>query len=222
MTRRLQGAAAALVTLCFAASASAQAGRASGSVRDTNGRPIRGAIVRASNANAHPSEITATTDAKGRWALIGLTSAEWRFAVEAPGFVPQSAAVPVRMAGTPPLQFTLARDPGPLPGALEKNVEQQITEANSLRDQGRLDQAIAAYDEIRAKNPKLTAVNLVLGDVYRQRAAQERDPAARQTLLTRALGAYTEVLKTDAQNERAKTGADVTRGELGAGNTLNR
>lgn len=222
MTRRLQEAAAALVTLCFAATATAQTGRAAGLVRDTNGRPIRGAIVRATNPSAHPSEITASTDDKGRWALIGLSSAEWRFTVEAPGFLQQSAAVPVRVAGTPPLTFTLARDPGPLPGALGKNVQQEIAEANTLRDQGRLDQAIAAYDEIRAKNPKLTAVNLVLGDTYRQRAAQERDPAARQTLLSRALGAYTEVLKSDAQNERAKAGADSTRSELGAGNTLNR
>jgi hypothetical protein len=185
-------------------------------VRDTTGRPIRSAVVRATNRTAHPSEMTSTTDDKGRWAMIGLSTGEWQFAVEAPGFVTATASVPVRVAASPPLTFTLARDPGPLPGALEKNVQQQIADANALRDSGRLDQALSAYDDIRSKNPKLTAINLVLGDTYRLKAAQERNPAARQTLLTHALTAYTDALKGDETNERAQAGIDATRGELGA------
>ena len=124
--------------------------------------------MRAVNPVAHPSEITSTTDTKGRWAMIGLTSGEWRFTVEAPGFAPANAAVPIRVASGPPLTFTLARDLGPLPGALDKNIQQALTDASVLRDQGRFDQAIAAYEDIRSKNPKLTSVYLVLGDVYRQ------------------------------------------------------
>jgi hypothetical protein len=158
--------------------------------------------------------MTATTDDKGRWAMIGLSTGSWHFVVDAPGFVAGSADIPVRVAAAPPLLFTLGRDPGPPPGSLEKSIQQQITDANTLRDEGRLDQAIAAYDDIRSKNPRLTAINLVLGDTIRVRAAQEQNAAAKQTLLTRALSAYTEVLKTDESNERAKAGLAATRGEL--------
>jgi len=199
--------------MCCSAPAAAQTGRAAGLVRDTAGHSVRGAIVRALNDNAHPSEITASTDTKGRWAMIGLSSGEWRFVVEAPGFATARATVPVRVAGSAPMVFTLARDPGPLPGALEKNIQQLISDANTLRDQRRFDQAIAAYDEIRTKNPRLTAVSLVLAETYQQKAAQERDPAARKALLSLAAGSYSEVLKPDASNARAQAGLESTRRE---------
>jgi hypothetical protein len=215
VTRRLPGAAAALVALCLAVPAAAQSARALGVVRDPSGRPIRRAVVRATNANARPSEMTSTTDDKGRWAMIGLTTGEWRFVVDAPGFATATANVPVRVSASPPMTFTLARDLGPLPEALDKNIQQQIADANALRDGGRLDQAIAAYDDIRSKNPKLTVVNLVLADTYRLRADQEDDPAAKRTLLTRALSAYTEVLKSDDANARARSGADSARRAIG-------
>ena len=170
--------------------------------------------MRAVNPVAHPSEITSSTDAKGRWAMIGLASGEWRFTVEAPGFAPATAAIPIRVAGGPPLQFTLARDLGPLPGALEKNIQQELTDAATLRDQGRLDQAITAYEDIRTKNPKLTSLNLALADVYRQKAAQQSDRAARQALLNQAVSSYTEMLKSDAENDRARAGLESARAEL--------
>ena len=44
-------------------------------------------------------------------------------------------------------------------------VDTTITDAATLRDQGRFDQAIAAYEDIRSKNPKLTTVNLALDGV---------------------------------------------------------
>ena len=170
--------------------------------------------MRAVNPVAHPSEITSTTDAKGRWAMIGLASGPWRFTVEAPGFASANAEVPIRVASGPPLTFTLARDLGPLPGALDKNIQQALNDASTLRDQGRFDQAIAAYEDIRSKNPKLTSVYLVLGDVYRQKAAQQSDAASRQTLLNQAVSSYTEMLKSDADNAHAKAGLESIRAEL--------
>ena len=202
------------VSLAIPDVAAAQAGRAIGVVRDTGGRPIRSAIVRAVNPVAHPGEITSTTDAKGRWAMIGLASGEWRFTVEAEGFAPANAAVPIRVAGGPPLTFTLAREIGPLPGALDKNIQQELTDAAALRDQGRFDQAITAYEDIRSRNSKLTSVHLVLADLYRQKAAQQSDRTARQALLNQAVSSYTEMLKTDAENDRAKAGLESTRAEL--------
>lgn len=206
VTQRFQTVAIVLVAaVSLAAPVAAQTGRATGSVRDQNGKPIRAAVIRADNPAAYPPKITSTSDDKGRWAMIGLATGEWRFTVEAPGYIPQNIATPVRSGSPASLTFTMPRDPGPVPGALDKNIQQQISDANALRDQGRLDQAISAYQEIRTKNQKLTGVHFLLADAYRRKAAVERDPASRQSLLQLAITSYDELLKTDASNERAKT-----------------
>ena len=77
-----------------------------------------------------------------------------------------------------------------------------------MRDAGQFDQALAAYQEIYTKNPTLTSLNLVVGDVYRRKAAQTTDNTAKAALLDRAAQAYNEVLKADGENERAR--AEIT------------
>ena len=122
--------------------------------------------------------------------ILGLrVGPNWQFVAEAPGFFPAEGTAQVRSTIGAPLAFTMRRDPGPIPGALTKDIQKELSEANTLRDQGRYDQALAAYQSIHAKNPKLTAVNLVIANVYRQQAEQERDAATRQTLLDRAAAA---------------------------------
>ena len=195
--------ACAVLVLGLASVASAQAARAMGTVKDQSGKAIKGATVRAVNPDASPAQFASATDDRGRWAMIGLRSGTWRFIVEAPGYFAAESNIPVRVAASPPLTFTLARDPGPIPNALDRNIEQLIQEAATLRDQGRLDQALTAYQDIRSRNPKLTSVNFVIGDLYRRKATEEKDPAARQALLRQALDAYEVLLKADATNERA-------------------
>jgi len=195
--------ACAALVLGLADGAAAQAARAMGTVKDQAGKAIKGATVRAVNPDASPSQFASATDDRGRWAMIGLRTGSWRFIVEAPGYFTVETNLPVRVAASPPLTFTLARDPGPIPNALDRNIEQLIREAAALREQGRIDQALAAYQDIRTRNPKLTSVNMVIGDLYRRKAALESDPAARQALFRQALEAYDALLKTDATNERA-------------------
>jgi tetratricopeptide (TPR) repeat protein len=207
---------AAVIVVCLTAPALAQSARATGTVKDTSGKAMKGATIKATNKEAYPPQITSSTDDKGRWAMIGLKTGTWTFVAEAPGFGTQQAQWPVRVAGTPPMHFVLARDLGPIPGALGKNIQQQLAAANALRDKGQLDQASIAYEQIREQNPKLTAVNLVMGGVYRKRAALESDPDARRALFDRAIASYTAVLTDDAENERAKTELESTRTEAAA------
>ena len=168
----------ALATLAVAVSghsALAQSARATGSVKDTTGKPLKGATITAVNKDAYPPQITSSTDDKGRWAMIGLRTGMWTFTAESPGFATQRpsgrCASPARADWLRP-----RADLGPIPGALTKNIQQQLAAANALRDKGQYNQAIAAYELIRDQNPKLTAMNLVVGSAYRKKAAQEADP----------------------------------------------
>lgn len=214
--RRIVTAVSVLVCLSLCTPAAAQSARAMGTVRDTGGKPLKGATIHAMNKDAYPPEITSSTDDKGRWAMIGLRTGTWTFTAEAPGFTKAQTPWPVRVGGTPPIGFVLARDLGPIPNALSKTVQQQITAANSLRDRGQLDQAITAYEQVRDQNPKLTAMNLVVANAYRQKAAQETNAATRRTLLERAMTSYTTLLSSDPDNERAKTELASVRAEAAA------
>jgi tetratricopeptide (TPR) repeat protein len=205
-----------VIALCAAVPASAQTARAMGSVRDTEGKPIKGATIRATNPDAYPPQVVSTSDDRGRWAMIGMRIGTYAFVVEAPGFLTVNASSAVRTAASAPLVFTMARDPGPVPGALPANIQAQLSAANMLRDQGRFDQALNAYQEIRAKNPKLNAVNLVIGGLYRSRAANEADPLARRALLDRAIESYEIVVTADTENERARRELESTRAEAAA------
>jgi tetratricopeptide (TPR) repeat protein len=206
----------ATLALALAAAASAQtAGRITGTIKDPDGKPIKGATVRATN-DAVNARITSTTDDKGRFAMIGVRTGRWVIVTEAPNFLPLQGAADVSSGNTPVLVLTLQRDPGPMPGALSKTISEDIAAAEALRHSGRYDDAIAAYQSIQSKNARLTSVNLMLATLYREKAAQEKDAAAKQALLSRAMTAYADLLKSDDTNARARVELGVT--QMAAGN----
>ena len=210
--RRLQLIFAALILAFAIAPAFGQTGRATGRVVDAGGRAIKGAIVKASNREASPQEVAAATDNKGRWAMIGLKAGVWTFTIDAPGYVTAGGMIPIR-SGTPPppLQFVLQRTPEQIPGALSRDIDDQLSEAQALRNDGRFDQALSTYQSIQSKNPKLTMLNLVIAGIYQQKAEREQDAATRRALNERAIAAYSELLKTDPGSTAAAEAAAQLR-----------
>jgi tetratricopeptide (TPR) repeat protein len=208
------------VLLAMASTVSAQNGMVRGKVTDVDGRAIKGATIRALNANGKPPEITAITDDKGRFAMLGMQGGPWRFVAEAPGFEGAQGAANIRSTafGNPPIDFALRRSIEPLPNALSRQVAADIATADDLRRAGRLDQAVDAYEEILSKNPTLTMMNLVIGEIYRQRAGSEPNAAARQPLYDRAIASYQQLLKLDPDNARAKAELARTEQQKAGGN----
>jgi len=198
--------------------ATAQGGAIRGSVEDPEGRAIKGAVIKATNPAGRPETFTATTDARGRFAIIGLIGGLWSFTAEAPGFVPAQSASFVRsiMAGNTPVEFVLARVDLAPPGVLTRQIQEDLAEAGTLRAAGRLDQAIVAYQAIAERNSALTTVQLVLAETYRQKAAREATSAARASLLDLAVTAYRQVLTADPAHERAHIELAMTQVERGA------
>jgi tetratricopeptide (TPR) repeat protein len=213
--RRLQFIVCAVGIVALASSAAAQTGRVTGTIKDGDGRGIKGATVRATN-DVGALRIASTTDDKGRFAMIGLRSGAWRIVAEAPNYLPLEGQANVSAGLSPVLALVLQRDPGPMPGALSKTIGDDVTAAEALRKAGRFDDAIAAYQSIQSKNARLTAVNLMLATLYREKAQQEKDAAARQALLGRAITAYNELLKSDETNARARIELGIT--QMAAGN----
>jgi Flp pilus assembly protein TadD len=166
--------------------------RIAGVVRDETGGPIRGAIVRAEtggSANTAPMTLTAATDDRGRFIFVVARSGDWKLTFEAPGFDTMTISASVRLTGAAPnLDVKLDRRESPetfgaMAGVDSKLLTLQLAAAAAMFDEGRYDQAIAAYRDIRTKAPALTLVNLQLGNAYLMKKSYPDAESAFQEIL---------------------------------------
>ncbi len=194
--------AAALVAVFLSAPAWAQTSRIGGVVRDETGATLRGVIVRAETGGGRsfgtPLTLTTATDDRGRFVFVISRSGEWQLTFEAPGFDPMTLPLALRLTGPAPnLDIKLERRESPeafgaLAGIDSKSLSSQLAAAAVLYDEGRHDQAIAAYREIKSKAPALTLVNLQIGNSYFAKKSYGDAEAA-----------YQEVLKSDSEDPGA-------------------
>jgi tetratricopeptide (TPR) repeat protein len=212
------GACAALIVAAMAASAQAQTGRVVGIVKDETGQPIKGATLSLENPEASPRNFTATSDDRGRFAVIGLKAGEWSLVAQAPGFVAEVARLVVRATTPSAPLLTLRRAPAPPPSALgsigAKDLQSDLRSADQMFNAQQWDQAIAAYKSILAKTPALSVINLQVAAAYRSKKDYDG-----------ALVAYNDLLKAEPTSDKARVGLGQTymeRGDLGAAaNALN-
>ena len=201
---------AAVVLMGSADAARAQVARVSGFVKDAAGQPIRGATIRADNPDAALSTLTAATDDKGRFAIIGLARGEWMFTAEAPGFQAQFNELNIQRIGTPnpPLVFTLqkavVRPPAGVEGVSAKDLQQQLAAADALYQQQKFEDAVGIYRTILASAPSLAVVNLQIAAAYRNMKQYDM-----------AIATYNELLKAEPENQKAIIGVAMTNVDKG-------
>jgi Flp pilus assembly protein TadD len=197
---------AALLVTAWAGVASAQSGRLFGTVADEDGKPIKGATVTVQNPNATPSTFKATTDDKGRWAMLGLRSGGWAYMVEAPGYETTGGQVRVEGIGNPrPINTKMKKAAG-MAGlaANAKDLQADLAAADQKYNAKQWDEAIAAYKAILEKAPALHVINLQIAQCYRNKKDYDD-----------AIAAYNELLKADPNNDKAKIGIGMTELEKG-------
>jgi tetratricopeptide (TPR) repeat protein len=213
MNRRIDSIRAVFaIVLVFgcAASAAAQVARVAGFVKDENGQPIKGATIRGENPDAPLGTLTAATDDKGRFAIIGLARGEWMFTAEAPGFQPQFTELNIVRTGTPlpPLVFSLpkaiVRPPAGVEGVTAKDLQQQLESADTLFRQQKFDDAVGIYRAILRSAPSLGIVNLQIGAAYHNLKDYDK-----------AIAAYNDLLKGEPENAKAQVGIAMANMEKG-------
>src|SRR5262252_3580560 len=157
----------ALILTAIAGTASAQGSRVIGIVKDEAGQPIKGATLSLENPDAIPRNFTATSDDRGRFAVLGLQSGEWSIVAQAPGFVADATRVQVRVATPVAPVFTLRRAPAPPPSVLgnvgAKDLQNELKTADQQFDAQQWDQAIATYKSVLSRAPALTILELQIG-----------------------------------------------------------
>lgn len=200
---------AAVLLVALAGNATAQSGRVAGVVKDDHGDPIKGATIIAENPDASPSSFTATSDEKGRFAIIGLRRGVWTMRASAPGHWSDSGELNVRTmpAITPPVTFTLQElvvPPSALGTTAPKDLQAALAGADALYNNQQWDEAIAAYSAILRKSPSLSVINLQIAAAYRNKKAYDS-----------AIAAYNALLRTDPHNDKATVGIAMTNLEKG-------
>jgi tetratricopeptide (TPR) repeat protein len=208
----VRGVFAALLLATVASTASAQGSRVVGIVKDEAGQPIKGATLSLENPDAIPRNFTATSDDRGRFAIIGLKSGEWSIVAQAPGFIADAGRVVVRAATPATPTFTLRRAPQAPPSALGniglKDLQAELRMADQQYNAQQWDQAIASYKSVLSKAPALSFINLQIGSAYRSKKDYDN-----------AITAYNEMLKVDPASDRARVGLGNTyleKGDLAA------
>lgn len=95
---------AALVLLPGVANTQQPVSRLKGRVVNERGERVKDAEVRAeaffgsaAGTFAGQRTFSATTNAKGEWNILGIAPGVWLFEVVAPGYVPESVALPIRL-----------------------------------------------------------------------------------------------------------------------------
>jgi tetratricopeptide (TPR) repeat protein len=211
MSNRVRlGLATAMAFLALVPPSWAQTNRIGGVVRDETGESIRGVVVRAtaggSGSGGAPMSLTTATDNRGRFVFVVSRSGEWKLTFEAPGFTSATMSLAVRLTGPAPnLEVKMERDEAPeafgaLAGVDSKALSAQLASAAALLDEGRYDQAIAAYRDVLAKVPVLTLANLQIGNAYLGKRSYAEAEVA-----------FQEILKSDAEDANALFGMGAVR-----------
>lgn len=164
-------------------------GRLKGVVVDQDGQPIEGVKVKLFSVRGQ-SGFEVTTDAKGEWFANYIRGGGWNIDFEKTGYLPKKLSTNIpEITKNPPIQTQLQKVEGPM---LTDEIKAELNEGNKLFEEKQYEAAIAAYQDILAKNPDITIINMNIGNCYFE---QQKYDLAEE--------AYKKVLEKDPKNAEA-------------------
>ncbi|GMR21967.1 MAG: hypothetical protein BMS9Abin37_0290 [Acidobacteriota bacterium] len=140
-------------------------GRITGTIVDTEGNGIEGAVI--SFVDEIGKKLEGTSNEDGEWAILGFRSGTYDFNIEAEGYQTQIETKRVRQMGRNRLDVVLV----PLIATADSAMESSnalLTEANELLKQKQYSQAVAKYEELLVAQPSFYQVHEFVGIAYRE------------------------------------------------------
>jgi tetratricopeptide (TPR) repeat protein len=200
----------ALMTIAFPAILAAQEGlgrgRVSGDVRDESGAGIAGVLVVA-QIQGGDAQFESKTDKKGHFAVAGLGTGVWRFTASKEGFVTAVKSHEVhQLRANEPLAIVLKKASAVEALQSDKSGLEAIDKGNALAAEGRIDEAIAVFDEFLVKYPDLYQVRLNVASACMKKGDTARAETEYGIVLEKALPADPAAKKDDASAIRALSG----------------
>jgi hypothetical protein len=196
---RILGLVIAMVLALPVVAASQMTYRLKGVVRDNDGKPVEGARVRGEaligfrgEQFVGQKEFTNTTNAKGEWNLLGLTSGIWAFEATGPDLIPQVVLLPINFTNRKPsgMGGSFAWE---LPLWVRRFKHEGLVTAAKAAEAKQTNDAVAAISSVMAeKDPEVLC------------AAGELALLVRQNGLGRAI--FEQILKAEPKHPCATLG----------------
>ncbi|MBP1767470.1 MAG: TPR-repeat-containing protein [Candidatus Aminicenantes bacterium] len=192
-------------------------GRISGVVADESGAPVEGALVVAQSLRSE-TKLETRSDAKGKFAIAGLGTGNWRIAASKEGYGGASLDMNIRQLGTnPPITFTLKKVVGAEAVASNKEALAMLDQGNALLTQENYDQALLVFTEFQGKYPEIYQVHLNIGTCYLRKGELDNAEAEFKLVLEKTMEVHGDLKKDTEVSLRALTGLGevaLRRGDL--------
>jgi tetratricopeptide (TPR) repeat protein len=185
--KRLVTAALVVPAMFLASAAFAQTGMARGKVFDDKGQPLAGVKVTWEFQGGMTRKGEISTNKKGEFVQVGLQPGNYRFTASAEGF--QSQYVDARVGlGEPTVipefkMVTMAAVAAAAPDAGLAALKAAVDQAIGLASSGKVDEALAIYADLLAKNPTVHQLPFNMGLLY----SQKKDVANAEASYKKAL-----------------------------------
>ena len=186
------------------AESSQRPGRVQGQVTDTDGNPLAGVQVKATNPEAPVGTLISTSDDGGYFSVIGLITGRWSFSFQKEGYVTYELDGNVSTLNrNPNMDVTLEKTAatGELPAGGVGNME-LFNQGVQLEEEGDYVSAVARWEEFLGANPDVFQVYLNIGDAYREMGDTEEAIASYEKVLeqdTSHIGALSNIGETHLQ-----------------------
>jgi hypothetical protein len=125
--------------------------RLKGTVKDNDGKPVAGARVRAEALTGFrgeqfvgQKEFATTTNDKGEWTILGLTSGIWAFEATGDSLVPQVVLQPINFTSRKPQGVTGNSFSWDLPLMVRRTTHASLNTAAAAATEGRLADAVTS------------------------------------------------------------------------------
>jgi Flp pilus assembly protein TadD len=165
-----------------AAPARAQMGVAQGRIVDEVGAPVVGATVQFDFQSGMSRQYTVETDAEGEYQQI-VTAGRYRITASKEGYQGGFMEQTVNAGGPTPLPDVELVSRESLMQAALAPIMEKFQKAGELTRAGKLDEAVAVFQELAAENPDIPEVHFNLGTIYaRQEKWAEAEAAFQKTL----------------------------------------
>lgn len=170
-------------------------GRITGQVVDETGAAVPAAKVVVKSLQGN-TQLEGMTDKKGHFAVAGMGTGQWRVTVTKEGYISAYTDMPVsQLKPNPPLTMTMKRVAGAQALPTDEERTSLLGQGNALLEEGKFDEALAAFEQFSAKYPEIYAARLNVATTYLKMGDLDRAESEFRGVLDKAVQAQGEAGK---------------------------
>lgn len=162
-----------IILLTFTGYTLSQAGRGrariGGVIVDEDGNPVKSAKVVVYLLTNEQIKRETTSDKKGNWSIIGLSTGDWSITASAEGYLPTNEQVFIRqLERNPKISLKLKKVESSYDPVIKDEASLGLLDkANQLYEENKYVAAISLYEQFLKENPMAYQAHLGIGDCYK-------------------------------------------------------